>query len=125
MVDSISGKPNNIQDASLLNIAQQQSSQSVEKVNLESAQDTAALGTTQLLDQATISDEAKKAYESEKEVLRLSRLAQRIKEPYDADKVAQMKNLVDSGRINEYLRSLNTDELADSILNSPSGAFLQ
>lgn len=125
MVDSISGKPNNIQDASLLGIGQQQSSQSVEKVNVESAKDAAALGSTKLLDEATISDEAKKAYESEKEVLRLSRLAQRIKEPYNADKVAQMKNMVDSGRINDYLRSLNTDAIAESILNSPSGAFLK
>jgi hypothetical protein len=125
MVDSISGNSSNIQDTSLLGIGQQQSSQSVEKVNVESAKDAAALASTKLLDEATISDEAKKAYESEKEVLRLSRLAQRIKEPYDAEKVAQMKNLVDSGRINEYLRSLNTDAIADSILNSPSGAFLK
>ena len=125
MVDSISGKSNNIQDTGLLGLGQSQSSQSVEKVNIESAQDAAALSSTQLLDQATISDEARQAYENEKEVMRMSRLAQRIQEPYNADKVAQMKNLVDSGRINEYLRSVNTDELADSILNSPSGAFLK
>jgi predicted lipid-binding transport protein (Tim44 family) len=125
MVDSISGKNPNIQDAGLLGVNQQQSSQSVEKVNVESAKETAALGSVKLLDEATISDEAKKAYESEKEVLRLSRLAQRVQEPYDAEKVAQMKNLLDNGRINEYLRSLNTEAIAESILNSPSGAFLQ
>lgn len=125
MVDSISGKPHNIQDASLLGINQQQSSESVEKVNVQSAQESANVSSLKLLDEATISDEAKKAYESEKEVLRFGRLAQRIKAPYDGDKVAQMKNLVDSGRINEYLRSINTDELANSMLNSSSGAFLR
>lgn len=122
MVDSISGNNNSIQDASLLNISQQQS---VEKTNLESAKESASVTTMKLVDEATISDAAKNAYESEKEVLRFSRLAQRIKEPYDAGKVAQMKNMVDSGRINEYLSSINTDELVDSMLNSPSGAFLR
>jgi predicted lipid-binding transport protein (Tim44 family) len=122
MVDSISGNSNSIQDASLLNVDRQQASQSVEKINVESAKDASGAGTLQLVDQATISDAAKKAYESEKDVMRLSRLAQRVKEPYDADKVAHLKNMVDSGRINDYLRSLNTDELAQSILNSPSGA---
>lgn len=122
MVDSISGKSNPIQDAGLLNIDRQQS---VEKINTESAQQATGGQAAQLLDQATISDAAKSAYENEKEVLRFSRLAQRGKEPYNADKVSQLKNLVDNGRINEYLRSINTDELANSLLNSPSGAFLR
>ncbi len=120
MVDSISGK--NVQDASLLNIGQQQS---VEKTNVDSAKDTQSVASLKLLDQATISDEARKAYESEKEILRFSRLAQRIREPFDADKVSHFKNLLDSGRINDYLRSLNTDELAASLLGSPSAAFLR
>lgn len=120
MVDSISGK--NIQEAGLLNIGQQQS---VEKTNQDSARETAAVGSLKMLDQATISDEARKAYESEKEVLRFSRLAQRVREPFDSDKVSHFKNLLDSGRINDYLRSLNTDELAASLLNSPSSAFLR
>lgn len=123
MVDSISGKSNPIQDTSLLNVNQQQS---VERVNVESAQETTNVASLDLLDQATVSDAAKKAYESEKEVLRFSRLAQRIKGTSDdSDRVSQLKNLVDSGRINEYLRGINTESLADSILNSPSGAFLR
>lgn len=122
MVDHISGKSLNIQsDNGLLNIGQQ----NVEKVNVDSARQTANVPSLTLLDEATISDEAKKAYEGEKEILRFSRLAQRIKEPFNSEKVAQMKNLLDTGRINEYLRSLNTDALADSLLNSPSGAFLR
>lgn len=122
MVDSISGKPNQIQDAGLLNIDRQQS---VEKTNLESANETNGASVIKLLDQATISDEAKTAYEKEKEVMRFSRLAQRIKEPVDSEKVGTIKNMLDSGRINEYLRSINTDALAQSILDSPSGAFLR
>lgn len=122
MVDSISGKPNQIQDAGLLNIDRQQS---VEKTNQESASETSAAAVTKLLDEASISDEAKKAYQQDKEVMRFSRLAQRIKEPIDTDKIANIKNMLDNGRINEYLRSLNTDALAQSILDSPSGAFLR
>lgn len=124
MVDSISGKNPGIQDASLLNIGQQQSSQAVEKINVDSAQGTTNVASLKLLDQATISDEAKKAYEGEKEILRFSRLAQRIKEPFNTEKVAQFKDMLDGGRINDYLRSLNTDAIADAILNSPTGAFL-
>lgn len=122
MVDSISGKPNQIQDAGLLNVDRQQS---VEKTNVESASDNKGSGLLKLLDEATISDEAKSAYEKEKEVMRFSRLAQRIKAPFDSDKVANIKNMLDSGRINEYLRSINTDDLAQSLLNSPSSAFLR
>lgn len=122
MVDSISGKPNGIQESSLLGVGQQQS---VEKTNLETAQDTANVASLKLVDEATISDEAKRAYESEKETIRFSRLAQRVKEPYDADKVALFKDMLDSGRINDYLRSINTDDLADNILKSASGAFLR
>jgi hypothetical protein len=122
MVDSISGNSNSIQDASLSGIDRQQASQSVEKINAESAKEAKGPGAQLLVDQATISDEAKKAYESEKEVLRLSRLAQRVKEPYDADKVARMRELVNNGGIDKYLESLNPDALAESILNSPTGA---
>ena len=122
MVDSISGQPNPIQDSGLLNIDRQQS---VEKTNLESANETKSSATLKLLDEATISDEAKTAYEKDKEVMRFSRLAQRIKEPVDTDKVSNIKNMLDNGRINDYLRSINTDELAQSILDSPSGAFLR
>lgn len=122
MVDSISGQSNPIQDSGLLNIDRQQS---VEKTNLESAGETRNASTLKLLDEATISSEAKAAYEKDKEVMRFSRLAQRIKEPFNADKVANIKNMLDSGRINDYLRSINTDDLAQSLLNSPSGAFLR
>lgn len=122
MVESISGHSPKIQDAALLGVNQQQT---VERVNTEAAGQTEKLSALDLLDQATISDAAKNAYESEKEVLRFSRLAQRIKTPSDSDKVSHLKNLLDSGRINEYLRGLNTDSLAESLLNSPSGAFLR
>jgi hypothetical protein len=122
MVDSISGKPNSIQDASLLNINQQQS---VEKVNSEAASSASNAGTLSLVDEATISDAARSAYESEKEILKFGRLAQRVKPSYDAEKVARFKDMIDNGRINDYMRSLNTDQLAQSMLDSPSGAFLR
>lgn len=121
MVDSISGK-NTLHDLGLLGVGQQQS---VEKTNADAARNTSNLSSLKSLDEATISDAARKAYEAEKDVLRFSRLAQRIQESFDQDKVSQLKNMVDSGRINDYLRSLNTDNLADSILKSSSAAFLR
>lgn len=122
MVDSISGKTNPIQDNGLLNVDRQQS---VEKNNLESASENKSASVLKLLDEATISDEAKNAYEKDKEVMRFSRLAQRIKTPFDSEKVANIKNMLDSGRINEYLRSINTEDLAQSLLNAPGSAFLR
>lgn len=122
MVDSISGKTNPIQDNGLLNVDRQQS---VEKNNLESASENKSASVLKLLDEATISDEAKTAYEKDKEVMRFSRLAQRIKTPFDSEKVANIKNMLDSGRINEYLRSINTEDLAQSLLNAPGSAFLR
>jgi hypothetical protein len=121
MVDSISGKSNPIQDNGLLNVDRQQS---VEKNNLESASENKSANVLKLLDEATISDEAKNAYEKDKEVMRFSRLAQRIKAPFDSEKVASIKNMLDSGRINEYLRTINTEDLAQSLLNAPGSAFL-
>jgi hypothetical protein len=122
MVDSISGKTNPIQDNGLLNVDRQQS---VEKNNLESASENKSASVLKLLDEATISDEAKTAYEKDKEVMRFSRLAQRIKTPFDSEKVANIKNMLDSGRINEYLRSINTEDLAQSLLNAPGSSFLR
>ena len=123
MVDRVSGNYNNpIQDSGLLGIQQQQD---VQKTNADSARETQSVASLKFGDSASISDEAKAAWERDKEVLKFSRLAQRIQNTVDLDKVAQMKNMIDSGRINDYLRSLNTDALADSLLNSPSGAFLR
>jgi len=119
MVDKISGS--NIQDAQLLQVGTQQS---VETSNQQAAQDSASAASFNTLDQATISDAAKQAYEQEKETLKFSRLAMRIQEPYDADKVSRMKDLVNSGRINDYLRNLDTGSIADNMLNSAAGGFL-
>lgn len=122
MVDSISGNNSRIQDTGLANLGQ---SQQVEKTNQDTARETAGLSSLKSVDNATISDEAMAAYEQEKEIIKFSRLAMRVKEGFNHEKVAQFKNMVDSGRINDYLRNLNTDQLADNILNSSSGAFLR
>lgn len=126
MLDSISGKQSPIHGSDLNGVGAQQSSQSVEKVNVQSAKDSASVKSLdQFLDEAIISPEAKVAYEKEKASLQFARLAQRIKEPYNGETVGQMKNLLDSGRINEYLRTVNTDTLAQNILQSASGKFLR
>lgn len=123
MVDRVSGNYGNpIQDGNLLGVKQQQD---IEKTNIDSAREAQTVSSLQQYDKASISDEAKLAYERDKEVLKFSRLAQRVRNDVDLDKVSQMKNLIDSGRINDYLRSLNTEALADSILNGPGGSFLR
>ena len=92
MVDRISG--NSVDNNQLLQVGQN----AVEKVNQEAAKEASSTDSLSGFDKATISDEAIKAYEQEKEILKFSRLAQRVQD-YDAEKVARMKDLVDSGRI--------------------------
>jgi hypothetical protein len=65
---------------------------------------------------STISDAAKEAYAKEKEVLKFSRLAQRTEAPYNTEKVAQLKQLVDSGQINQYLDNLSNETLASAMM---------
>ncbi|MBX2860667.1 MAG: flagellar biosynthesis anti-sigma factor FlgM [Vampirovibrio sp.] len=123
MVESISGKDSRIlQDAATL--AGQTPLQQVERLNQESARGGSA-GPGSILDGVEISDAARAKLESEKVLLKFSRLAQRVQEQSDTDRVSQLKQMVDSGRINEYLRNVNTDELAGKILESPTGAFLR
>lgn len=122
MVDRISGKTDSLQEAGLLNVNTQQG---VEKTGANTGKIADQAANISLVDEAAISDEARETYAAEKEALRFSRLAQRGKESVDLDKVARFKDLLDNGRINEYLRSLNTDTLAESLLTSSSGAFLK
>ena len=123
MINRLSGSnASQVQDASLLNVGQQKA---VEKVDGGKTASPDGGASSDLVDQINISPEARLAYEQEKDALRYSRLAQRIKSPDHADRVSQLKNMVDNGRINEYLRSVNTDRLADSLLSSPVGSFLK
>jgi hypothetical protein len=121
MVDRISGQIDNRPEAGLLGINTQQG---VEKTGAADRSSGQAAGVN-LVDEAAISDEARETYAAEKETIRFSRMVQRGKESVDLDKVARFKELLDNGRINEYLRSLNTDALAESLLSSSSGAFLK
>jgi hypothetical protein len=120
MVDRISGQIDNRPEAGLLGINTQQG---VEKTGADRPAGQAA--GVSLVDEAAISDEARETYAAEKETIRFSRMVQRGKESVDLDKVARFRELLDNGRINEYLRSLNTDALAESLLSSSSGAFLK
>lgn len=123
MVDRISSNPiDTLGNSSLLGVDAQQQA---EKVGANKATKTDDTDTTSQVDQASISDEARETYAAEKETLRFSRLAQREKAPVDMDKVTKFRELLDNGRINDYLRSLNTSALADSMLASSSGSFLR
>ena len=121
MVSNISSGDNTISDLGLNRLAQQQG---VEKVNKDAATDTSSPDTLSSLDSATISPDAFKAYAAEREIMKFSRLAQRISTPVDYEKVNRIKNMLDSGKINDYLNSIDNSTLVDNILSSPAGKYL-
>lgn len=122
MVDGISGYQNN-GNINELQTGQLQQNQQVERVNRESA-GAQKSGVTNLSDHAEISDAARARLEAEKEASRYASMAARMDEPFDADKVSYFKSLLDSGKINDYLRGLNNEDLADTLLKGPLGASL-
>lgn len=125
MVDKLTaGDSNPIRDGNLLQLR----TQNVSDVNRQAAADSSGVSSLSELDVqdgVNISSEALNKLESEKEVLKFSRLAQRVQETSDQDKVSRLKDLVNSGRINEYLRDINTNDLAQKILDSPFGNYLR
>ncbi len=128
MVDQVSGRNLSLIQDSTANLLGSKTTQT-EEVTRTAAQTTKAApekveGPLSYEDNVTISSEAKNRYEKEKEVLRFSRLAQRSPNQVDDSKVSNFRQLIEHGRINDYLRSLNTDQIAASILNSPAKAFL-
>ncbi|MBY0451285.1 MAG: hypothetical protein K2X01_11740 [Cyanobacteria bacterium] len=128
MVDQVSGRNLSLIQDSTANLLGSKAAQT-EEVNRTAAQAASTApekieAPLSYEDNVTISSEAKHRYEKEKEVLRFSRLAQRSPNQVDDSKVSSFRQLIEHGRINDYLRSLNTDQIAASILNSPAKAFL-
>lgn len=122
MVDRISGQNSSLQDAALLQAAQQGQ---VERVNKDTKSKAAESTMGAGYDKASISPEALEAWEKEKQVLKYSRQVQMTAPDVDYDKVNRIKNLVDSGRINDYLNTVDTNSLVESLLSSPAGALLR
>jgi len=120
MVDSISNKVGNDNLLNLISTDKADSTQAVNTTAAPSAAPKDAKSTDAVNDATTvtISDQARQAAESEKDVIKFSRLAQRDKTPFDSDKVATFKAMLDNGRINSYLSGLNTDKLAASMLET-------
>lgn len=126
MLDKVSGSGNNplIDAAGLLKAGE--TAQNVQEINRQSAENSNQVGSLmELADGANISEEARIRYEKEKEVFRFSRLSQKVEEGAQPDRVAVLKDLVNSGRINEYLRTINNEDLAQKILEGPAGGFLK
>lgn len=118
MVERVTGHDSGAIHESLL----AQRSQNVEDVNRKAADETANVKSLNPFnDTATVSSQAKKLYEAEK----YARLAQRIADPFDADKVARLQEMVQHGRISELLNKYDDGDLADSLINSPAQAFLR
>jgi anti-sigma28 factor (negative regulator of flagellin synthesis) len=117
MVDSISNKPVDNSLLSLISTDKTDAAQAAGDVST-SQKTQAAPANADSTDAATvtISAQARQAAEAEKSVLKFSRLAQRDQSPFDTDKVATFKAMLDNGKINDYLRGLNTDSLAASLL---------
>jgi hypothetical protein len=126
MLDRVNGASNNplIDAAGLLKTGE--SAQSVQETNKQSAENSNQVGSLmELSDGANISEEARIRYEREKEVFKFSRLSQKVDEGTQPDRVSLLKELVNSGRINEYLRTINNEDLAQKILDSSTGGFLK
>ena len=120
MVDSISNKVGNDNLLNLISTDKADSAQAVNPAATPSAAPKDSKNTDGVNDATTvtISDQARQAAESEKDVIKFSRLAQRDKTPFDSEKVATFKAMLDNGRINGYLSGLNTDKLAASMLET-------
>ena len=125
MVDSISNKVGNDNLLNLISTDKADFTQAVNTTATPSAapKDTKNTDGVNYATTVTISDQARQAAESEKDVIKFSRLAQRDKTPFDSEKVATFKAMLDNGRINGYLSGLNTDKLAASMLET-SRSFL-
>ncbi len=122
MVDSISNSYNTPVEGGTLSQLQLER---VKEVNQQAAE-LAAQGPFGLpYDEASISDHALAKFEAEKEVLQFARLAQRLPQEHDADKVGYFKGMLESGRINDYFRSLDNEKLAEEILQGPAGDYLK
>ena len=124
MVDSINNNENRLDSLQ----ARELRNQNVSELNRLAAQESQQPSLIDFLndnDGAIISDEAKTRFEAEKETLQFSRVANRAQVPFDRDKVSRIKDLLDSGRINDYLRDIGADRLASAILNdAPTAKFL-
>ena len=130
MVQNISSQPNgNVADPRVLSHLHNQGAEKITPADLMNDTDAAqkAASPMSLEDNASVSPEARARYEKDREVLKFVRLAQRTDTAPAAsnDKVVQLKNMVDTGKINDYLRSIDTNVLVNDILASPAGAFLK
>lgn len=126
MLDKVAASNNNplIDAAGLLKAGE--TAQNVREANKQSADNTQELSSLlDLTDGASISDEARARFEKEREAFRFSRLSKPVDEAPQPDRVALLKDMVNSGRINEYLRTINNEDLAQKILEGPTGGFLK
>jgi hypothetical protein len=138
MVQNVSGQPNGpITDPRVLTHLHNKNADKVTATDIlkdadHSPDATQTSASISLEDNATVSSEARARYEQDREVLRFTRLAQRADDTSQApdkaaraEKIVQLKNMLDSGRINDYLRTVDTKTLVNDILNSPTGTFLR
>lgn len=74
-------------------------------------------------DIAEVSQEALEKAQADLKAQRFARVAGRLPESFDTDKVNQFKSLLKNGQIGSYLGSLDTRSIADAILAGPSGGL--
>jgi len=77
-----------------------------------------------LTDRMDISEEALTLANRDKDVMKYARMLTRQPEDVDTEKVSTFKSMLDSGRINDCLRRLGEDTLANDLLKSPAAAML-
>ena len=76
------------------------------------------------MDTSFISVAARQKYEAEREALYFAAQVPSEAATFNHDKVSQFKELMNTGRIHNYLAQLDNTVLVDKLLLSPAGAFL-
>ena len=126
MIDRIGNEANT---QALDTIKEQLKAQSTEKSGASNplfAQASGYTGEDEAAAQASISAEAVDKARADQQVLQFGRSAGRIKDAGEQpEKVSTLKALYNSGNIDTYFNQLDTQKLADSLLNSLSGAYLK
>lgn len=69
-----------------------------------------------LTEKVTISDTAKEKLASEQSLMKFARLASRLQEPFDLDKVKALQDKLSTQGTQGYLQSLSPNALASSML---------
>lgn len=106
-------------------LSEAHSNNAVEKTGLDNAAaKQSEAKSLPLEERVSVSEEASAKAALELKAAKYARMAQRLEEPLDHQKVEHFKNLVASGQVGNYLNSLDNGQLANALLTGPAAKFL-